>query len=180
MSLDVVRKRCAGVDVHKRTVVVHIITPETRETRTFGTMTDELCTLGDWLLEHQVVDVPMESTGVYWKPLYNLLEALELRPVVAKAKHIGGTRAEDGRVRRGVDCGSASAWIGADELHPRPPAAGTARAGALPAGGGPGADARSVPDPEGARRGEHQVGVGRLGRAGVVGTADATADRRRL
>ena len=45
MSVEVVRARCAGVDVHKHTVVVHIITPETRETRTFGTMTDELCEL---------------------------------------------------------------------------------------------------------------------------------------
>ena len=88
MSMEVVRQRCAGADVHKKTVVVHVITPQARETRTFGTMTQDLLELVQWLESHGVVDVAMESTGVYWKPLYNILEVAELRPVVANARHI--------------------------------------------------------------------------------------------
>jgi transposase len=88
MSMRVVRERSAGADVHKKTVVVHEITPATRETRTFGTMTEDLLELVDWLESHGVVDVAMESTGVYWKPLYSILEAAGLKPVVANARHI--------------------------------------------------------------------------------------------
>lgn len=88
MSLKVVRTHCAGMDVHKKTVVVHVITPQGCETRTFGTTTEELWSMVDWLVSVDVVDVAMESTGVYWKPAYNLLEASGLRPVVANAQHI--------------------------------------------------------------------------------------------
>lgn len=88
MSMDEVLKRCAGADVHKKTVVVHVITPEVRETRTFGTMTEDLLALVDWLESLEIADVAMESTGVYWKPLYNLLELAGMRPVVANARQI--------------------------------------------------------------------------------------------
>jgi transposase len=88
MSMEVVRRQCAGADVHKRTVVVHVITPEVRETRTFGTMTEQLWELVTWLQSLGVMDVAMESTGVYWKPLFNILEAAGMRPVVANARHI--------------------------------------------------------------------------------------------
>lgn len=74
--------------MHKKTVVVDVITPEVREARTFGTMTDHLLELVEWLESHGVVDVAMNSTGVYWKPLYNLLEAAGMKPVVANARHI--------------------------------------------------------------------------------------------
>ena len=67
-----------------------------------------VCARCDWLVEHQVVDVAMESTGVYWKPLYNLLEALDLRPVVANAQHI---KALPGRKTDVCD----AAWIA--DLH---------------------------------------------------------------
>jgi transposase len=77
--MDVVRTQCAGLDVHKKTVVAAIIVPEPkrgwhRETRTFGTTTGELLTLSDWLTAHGVTHVAMESTGEYWKPVFNLLE----------------------------------------------------------------------------------------------------------
>lgn len=70
----VVYERCCGMDVHKKTVVACIITPEGRETRSFGTVTGELLALADWLEERMVTHVAMESTGVFWKPVYNLLE----------------------------------------------------------------------------------------------------------
>ena len=62
--MQVVHERCAGLDVHKRTVVVCVIAPEGREVRTFGTMTRELLEMADWLLGKRVTHVAMESSGV--------------------------------------------------------------------------------------------------------------------
>ena len=76
--MQVVNARCAGLDVHKKEVVGCIwITDEqgraTKEVKTFGTMTADILALSDWLKAHQVVrQAAMESTGVYWKPIYNL------------------------------------------------------------------------------------------------------------
>lgn len=86
--MRVVHERCAGLDVHKKTVVACVITPEGREIRTFSTMTEDLLALVDWLQERGCRVVAMESTGVYWKPVYNLLEAAELEPMVVNAQHI--------------------------------------------------------------------------------------------
>ena len=86
--MDVLYERCAGLDVHRDTVVACLITPDGRELRTFGTMTDELLALADWLTGRQVSHVAMESTGVYWKPVYNLLEGTGIEPLVVNARHI--------------------------------------------------------------------------------------------
>ena len=72
--MDVVYTRCCGLDVHKAKIVACLITPGSagqvqKEIRTFGTMTDELLALGDWLAEAGCTHVAMESTGVYWKPI---------------------------------------------------------------------------------------------------------------
>jgi len=77
--VDVVVERCAGLDVHKDTVVAAVRTPDgvggrATEVRTFGTFTAELLQLRDWLVEQRVTLVGMESTGVFWKPVYYLLE----------------------------------------------------------------------------------------------------------
>ena len=61
--MEAVLDRCAGLDVHKRTVVACAITPEGKETRTFGTMTDDLQQLGAWLQERGISEVAMESSG---------------------------------------------------------------------------------------------------------------------
>lgn len=86
--MQVVYERCCGLDVHKKTVVACVLTPEGKQTRTFGTMTQDLLVLVDWLGEHRVTHVAMESTGVFWKPIYNLLEGLELTVLVVNAQHI--------------------------------------------------------------------------------------------
>lgn len=86
--MRVLHDRCAGLDVHKKTVVACVITPEGREIRTFSTMTEDLLALVDWLQERGCRVVAMESTGVYWKPVFNLLEAAELEPIVVNAQHI--------------------------------------------------------------------------------------------
>ena len=79
MSLDVLYERCCGLDLHKRSVTACRLTPgadgqPVRETRTFATMTADLLALGDWLKAGGVTHVAMESTGVYWKPIWNLFE----------------------------------------------------------------------------------------------------------
>jgi len=75
------------VDVHKRTVLASVITPERQETRTFKTMTKDLLEMADWFSENGVTHVAMESTGVYWKPVYNLLEG-SFTVLVVNAQHI--------------------------------------------------------------------------------------------
>ncbi len=77
--MDVVVERCCGLDVHKHTVVACVRTPGKRgkrnqETRTFGTMTADLLALRDWLVALGVTLCGMESTGVYWKPVFYVLE----------------------------------------------------------------------------------------------------------
>src|SRR3990172_5150114 len=86
--MDVLCERCAGLDVHRDTVVASLIAPEGRELRTFGTMTEDLLALADWLTERRGGHVAMESTGVYWKPIYNLLEGTGLTLLVVNARHI--------------------------------------------------------------------------------------------
>jgi len=89
--MDVLYNRCSGLDVHKKTVVASVRLVDAggvhRETRTFGTMTGDLLELSDWLEGQGVTHVGMESTGVYWKPVYNLLEdSFEL--ILANAKEV--------------------------------------------------------------------------------------------
>lgn len=89
--MDVMHARCAGLDVHKETVVacVRLVIDGhvQREVRTFGTTTKDLLALGDWLRERQCTHAAMESTGVYWKPVWHVLED-SLTLVLANAMHI--------------------------------------------------------------------------------------------
>jgi transposase len=90
--MDTLHRCCAGLDVHKETVVacVRRVSRDgrvTKEVRTFSTMTRELLRLGDWLEEQHVSHVAMESTGVYWKPVYNLLED-RFEVLLVNAQHI--------------------------------------------------------------------------------------------
>ena len=85
--MHVMHERCCGLDVHKRTVAACIMTPEGQETRSFSTMTSDLTRLAQWLRESRITHVAMESTGVYWKPIYNLLED-EFTVLVVNAYHI--------------------------------------------------------------------------------------------
>lgn len=77
--MDAILERCAGLDVHQETIVACALygpldrRPK-KETKTFGTTTKELLELQDWLTELEITEVAMESTGVYWKPVWNILE----------------------------------------------------------------------------------------------------------
>jgi transposase len=86
--MEVIHERCCGLDVHKKAVVACVITPQGKETRTFSTMTQGLLEMADWLVERGVTHAAMESTGVFWKPIYNLLEGLDLTLLLVNARHI--------------------------------------------------------------------------------------------
>jgi len=86
--MHVVYQRCCGLDVHKKTVVACLLTETGKEVRTWRTMTADLLELIAWLQEQGCEQVAMESTGSYWKPIYNLLEAAELPAMVVNAQHI--------------------------------------------------------------------------------------------
>jgi transposase len=88
MGLEVMYERCAGCDVHKKIVTVHVVIPGRSEARTFGTTTKELLVLVEWLRTLKITHAAMESTGVYWKPLYNLLETTGITVYVVNAAHM--------------------------------------------------------------------------------------------
>ena len=77
--MEILYTNCAGLDVHKKTVKVcvlrHTSTGQShKEFRTYLTTTEELLQLGDWLTEQGCTHIAFEATGVYWKPVFNLLE----------------------------------------------------------------------------------------------------------
>jgi transposase len=88
--MQVLYTRCAGLDVHKDTIVacVRCVSPPMhQEVRSFGATTAQLLEMADWLAEHDCTHVAMEATGVYWKPVWHVLEG-EFELVLANAAHI--------------------------------------------------------------------------------------------
>src|SRR5678809_1534723 len=103
--MEILYECCAGIDVHKETVSVCVMrsgaagTPE-KEVQQFGTTTGELRQLSDWLREEGVTHAAMESTGVYWKPVFNVLES-NCELILVNARHI---RQVPGRKTDQADC----------------------------------------------------------------------------
>ena len=90
--MDTMYRCCAGMDVHKQTVAVCVRRMDGsgrvhKEVRTFGTMTSELLVLSDWLAAEGVQAAAMESTGVFWKPVWNILEST-VKLILVNARHI--------------------------------------------------------------------------------------------
>ena len=90
--LSVVHQNCCGLDVHKKVIAACMLLidefgNETTIIEEFGTFTDELEDLRDWLLEHDCPIVAMESTGVYWRPIHNILEGTT-EVILVNARHI--------------------------------------------------------------------------------------------
>jgi transposase len=90
--VEVLYPNCAGIDVHKKMAVAAVSYPNdggrlVKETRTFSTMTGDLEAMAGWFLERGVTHVAMESTGVYWWPLFNVLEE-HFTVVLANARHV--------------------------------------------------------------------------------------------
>ena len=106
--MDILHRCCAGLDIHKKTVVACVRRIDAaghahQEIRTFGTMTCDLLALSDWLAEQGVEHVALESTGAYWKPVFNILEG-RFGVMLVNARHIKQVPGRKTDVR---DC----AWI---------------------------------------------------------------------
>jgi len=86
--MEVIYERCCGLDVHKDSIAACIIVDRKKEIRSFGAVTDDLMQLMDWIKENGIQCVAMESTGPYWKPVYNLLELEGIPAIVVNAQHI--------------------------------------------------------------------------------------------
>ena len=90
--MEVLYPHCAGLDVHKETVVAcarHMVNGTvTREVRTFGTTTKDLLALSEWLASQGCTHVALEATGVYWKPVWHILSDGDVTLVLANAGHV--------------------------------------------------------------------------------------------
>lgn len=86
--MEILHSRVCGLDVHKKSITACIIVPKKKEIRTFGTMTEDLFELLEWIKGMECSIVAMESTGVYWKPVYNLMEVYGIEALVVNAQHI--------------------------------------------------------------------------------------------
>jgi transposase len=112
--MEILYPRCAGLDVHKETVAACVLTPgaaaePNREVRQFGTTTAELRQLRDWLCQNGVSHAAVESTGVYWKPVFNILESC-CQLIVVNAQRI---KQVPGRKTDKAGC----AWIASLPRH---------------------------------------------------------------
>lgn len=79
---------CCGIDVHKKLMVACFVHGREQEIREFGATTRELLEMADWLQQGNCEMIAMESTGSYWKPLYNILESVGLNAIVVNARHM--------------------------------------------------------------------------------------------
>lgn len=85
--MQIIHECCSGLDVHAKTVVACLRKRGQKQTRTFSTMTDDLLRLSDWLVEEGCTHVAIESTGVYWKAVFNILEGV-LEVILVNAQHV--------------------------------------------------------------------------------------------
>ena len=90
--MEVQHTRCAGIDIHKKSITVCVLIREEgrreqKYLREFGTTTSEILTCVDWLQDLGITHIAMESTGVYWRPIWNLMEG-QFELLLANATHI--------------------------------------------------------------------------------------------
>ena len=91
--MQVLSTRCCGIDIHQKTAVACTLLTQAdgsvvRTVRTFSTMTQGLLALGDWLDEQHITQVVMESTGVLWRPVYNVLEDDRRSLLLVNPRHL--------------------------------------------------------------------------------------------
>src|SRR6266849_7975455 len=98
--MEIIHRCCCGIDIHAKTVVACLIKNGKKQIRTYSTMTDDLLALSDWLVSEGCEQVAIESTGVYWKPVFNILEGV-LEVVLVNARHV---KAVPGRKTDVRDC----------------------------------------------------------------------------
>lgn len=128
--MQVLYERCCGLDVHKKTVVACLLlTAKTgqvhKEVRTFATTTAGLLALSDWLSSQQVTHVAIESTGVYWRPVFNILEAV-CTVILVNAQHVKAVPGRKTDVRDSEWLADLTQpWLASSQFHspaahPRP------------------------------------------------------------
>jgi len=86
--MEVIYERCCGLDIHKASITACVIVGREKEIRTFGTMTDDLLRMTAFLRERGVEMTAMESTGAFWKPIFNIMEAEGIPAILVNAAHI--------------------------------------------------------------------------------------------
>ena len=86
--MEIVYRCCCGIDVHKKMIVACLNQAGKQELRTYGTATSDIKEMAQWLKDSGCEMIAMESTGVYWKPLYNLFEIMGLEAMVVNAAHM--------------------------------------------------------------------------------------------
>ncbi len=93
-SLEMINPHAAGLDLHKEEIWACLLGSirMKAQVKTFGTCTDEVRQLGKWLKQEGIESVAMESTGVFWVPVYNILSAMGIKPVLVNAREIKGVK----------------------------------------------------------------------------------------
>lgn len=86
--MQTVYERCCGIDVHKKLIVACFRNGKKAELRKFDTLTCSIKELANWLLDNKCQMVAMESTGAYWKPIYNILELHNIDIIIVNAHHM--------------------------------------------------------------------------------------------
>ena len=120
--MEVLYPRCSGIDVHKRFLVACLSIVQAngqrhKELRRFSTMTNEILALKEWLKGSGCRQIAMESSGVYWKPVFHLLEG-EFEIVLVNAQHMKAVAfPKNGRQRCRMDCRSVATWLVESVLH---------------------------------------------------------------
>jgi transposase len=134
--MEVLYPHCAGLDVHKDTVVacVHHMSDGAvrREVRTFKTMTSELRALSEWLASEGCTHIVMEATGVCWKPVWHILSDGDVALTLANAAHVRNVPGRKTDANDAMAGRSAGAWAGACQLRARRRDTGAARPAAHP------------------------------------------------
>jgi hypothetical protein len=120
--MEIAFERCCGIDIHKKMLVACLFTPDTsgrrtKELRTYLTVTQDVLNLRDWLSSAGCTHVAMEATGVYWKPVYRLLEGgFEVRARQCPA-YQSGPWPQDRCARCGMDCRPLTAWLAHGQFY---------------------------------------------------------------
>jgi hypothetical protein len=160
--VDIDFTHCAGLDVHKKTVMACRVTPDPMgqqadgimEVKEFGTLTSDLLTLSDWLAEVAVTHVAMESTGEYWRPIYNLLEGI-FTVLLVNAAHVKQVPGKTDKGRCPLAGQTHSLRLAGRQLHFPPRAARLARPDTVSDEVGARAEPRSQPGAGSAGAGQH-------------------------
>jgi len=176
--METMYRCCAGLDVHKETVEAQLRRMEAdgklwQQTRRWMTMTGQLEAMAEWLAGEGVTHVAMEWTGVYWKPIYNILQG-RFTILLVNARHM---KQVPGRKRDVKDCQWIAQFAAARavrrEFCAAARTAGIAGTDAASDAVGGGEDADREPHSQDTGRREHQAGIGGQRHSGSMGASDA-------